>query len=67
MGIEFVELLPHRAKIRKALSWVFGEASLQKRTKAGELRTQGRQWLSRWRCANSCQVCPVKGNWPVAI
>ena len=62
MGIEFVELLPHRVKIRKALSRVFGEAGLQKRTEAGELRTQGRQWLSTVEMRQLLPGLPGKGQ-----
>ena len=62
MGIEFVELLPHRVKIRKALGRVFGEAGLKKRTEVGELRTQCREWLSAMEMRQLLPGLPGKGQ-----
>src|SRR5215216_3165981 len=61
-GVELVELLPHRVKIRKALGWIFGKAGLQKRTEAGELRTQSREWLRAMEMRQLLPGLPAKGQ-----
>src|SRR5262245_28214463 len=62
MGIELAELLPHRVKIHKALGRVFGEAGLQKRTEADELRTQSREWLCAMEMRQFLPGVPAKGQ-----
>src|SRR5689334_172687 len=61
-GVERAELLSHRMKIRQALRRVFGEAGLKKRTEAGELRTQGREWLRAMEMRQLLPGLPVKGQ-----
>src|SRR5262249_46212836 len=61
-SVELAELLPHRVKIRKALGRVFGEAALKQRTKAGELRTQGREWLRAMQMRQLLPGVPAKGQ-----